>query len=168
MIQDKVFREDLYYRLNVVPLTIPPLRERKEDILALIVSYLNHFNKKYGTGKSFAPQTIDYLLKYNWPGNVRELINTLERLAVTVVDELILPEDLPQVIVGKNGEVFYETVQSLTQAVASLEKNMIIKALQEHKSTRKAAKALFISQSALMKKAAKYGIKYEKQWDAVN
>ncbi|MFZ5650343.1 MAG: sigma 54-interacting transcriptional regulator [Bacillota bacterium] len=165
MVQERLFREDLYYRLNVVPLTIPPLRDRKEDILALIVHYLNYFNKKYETGKSLHPNTIDILLKYHWPGNARELINTLERLVVTMADDMIFQEDLPSFLMQGGDEIINEPAASLEKAVCNLEKLMILKALKEHKSTRKAAEALKISQSAVIKKAKKHGIRYDKYWD---
>jgi len=164
LVQQNLYREDLYYRLNVVPINIPPLRERKEDILALIVMYLNYFNKKYGMGKSLAPKTMDALLKYEWPGNVRELINTLERLMVTIVEDVISPEDLPPHIVQDERNQNYMQTSSLKDAVSQLEKSMIIEALKKYKTTRKAAQFLRISQSALVKKANKYGIKHEMKW----
>jgi PAS domain S-box-containing protein len=164
LVQQNLYREDLYYRLNVVPINIPPLRERKEDILALIVMYLNYFNKKYGMGKSLAPKTMDALLKYEWPGNVRELINTLERLMVTIVEDVISPEDLPPHIVQDERNQNYMQTSSLKDAVSQLEKSMIIEALKKYKTTRKAAQFLRISQSALVKKANKYGIKHEMIW----
>ncbi|MGL5512423.1 MAG: sigma-54 interaction domain-containing protein [Sporomusa sp.] len=93
MVQENLFREDLYYRINVIPVEIPPLRERPEDILALIDMFLQELNRKYGYKKSFAPKTIDALLSYQWPGNVRELRNIVERLLVTSTEDQVSLED---------------------------------------------------------------------------
>lgn len=164
LVHQNQYREDLYYRLNVVPLNIPPLRYRKEDVLALIVMYLNFFNKKYDMGKSFAPKAMDVLLEYDWPGNVRELINTLERLMVTIVEDVISIEDLPPDVVQIQSKQSFMHTSSLKDAVSELERSMITEALKKYKTTRKAAEYLGISQSALVKKANKYGITYDKQW----
>ncbi|NSW82938.1 MAG: sigma 54-interacting transcriptional regulator [Syntrophothermus sp.] len=89
MVEQKVFRSDLYYRLNVIPLHIPPLRERPEDIIVLANKYLEELNRKYGFNKKLSLQAIQEFLKYNWPGNVRELRNVVERMAVTSVSDLL-------------------------------------------------------------------------------
>jgi len=164
MVQQLQYREDLYYRLNVVPIKIPPLKERKEDILALIAMYLNFFNQKYGMGKSIAPRAMEALLEYHWPGNVRELINTLERLIVTINEDIISIEDLPSHMIVKNSGPKYLHDFPLKDAVAELERTLIIEALKKYKTTRKAAESLRISQSSLVKKASKYEIIFEKQW----
>ena len=83
MVSENLFREDLFYRLNVIPINIPPLRDRPEDILPLAQSFLSGYNKKYAFQKSFSAATIQAFLSYNWPGNVRELRNVVERLAIT-------------------------------------------------------------------------------------
>ena len=83
MVNQKKFREDLYYRLNVIPIVIPPLRERKEDIPGLILVLLDHYNKKFGFNKKFTPEVTRLLIKHDWPGNIRELENMIERLVVT-------------------------------------------------------------------------------------
>lgn len=162
MIKSKLFREDLYYRLNVVPIIIPPLRERTEDILPLTLYHLDHFARKHKIVKTLSPKTIEYLMSYSWPGNIRELINTLERLVVTVDYEIIEPHDLPQGLLSEIPEQHVNN--SLIDAVASLEKKLITKTLLEHKTTRKAATILGISQSSLIKKAKKYGILFQNQW----
>ncbi|AGL00083.1 sigma 54-interacting transcriptional regulator [Desulfoscipio gibsoniae] len=164
MVQQNQYRKDLYYRLNVVPVNIPPLKDRKEDILALIAAYLNLFNKKYGMGKSIAPRAMDLLLEYDWPGNVRELINTLERLMVTINEDVISVEDLPSFMTGINASHKYLRTASLKDAVAELERTLIVDALKKYKTTRKAAEYLGISQSALVKKANKYEVTYTKRW----
>jgi transcriptional regulator with PAS, ATPase and Fis domain len=95
MVENKQFRDDLYYRLNVVPVNIPPLRNRKEDIPALVVHFLQIFNRKYKMHKRIAPGIINIFMQYDWPGNVRELENLIERLAVITLNKIINIEDLP-------------------------------------------------------------------------
>jgi transcriptional regulator with PAS, ATPase and Fis domain len=93
MVTQKLFRHDLYYRLNVIPIFLPPLRERPEDILALAEKFLEEFNRKYGLKKELAPHAVQALLNYNWPGNVRELRNVIERLVVTTTGNHLDFED---------------------------------------------------------------------------
>lgn len=97
MVQDKTFREDLYHRLNVLPFTIPPLRERKEDIIPLAKRFLEGFNKRYNMAKVFSDAAYEILLSYRWPGNVRELRNVVERLSIMTPDAVITPADLTQI-----------------------------------------------------------------------
>lgn len=163
MVKDKLFREDLYYRLNEVPLVSPPLRERKEDIFPITASYLRHFNAKYKTDKILAPEVIDTFYQYEWPGNIRELVNTLERLVVTVAQDVIRVDHLPLQFLSKPQDELKKS-QSLPAMVAELQETLILNALKEQRSTRKAARVLGISQSALMKKIKKYGIVYEESW----
>ena len=89
------FREDLYYRLNVVPLKISPLRERKEDIVALSRHFLQYFNERYGFEKILSAELIDVMERYNWPGNVRELKNIVERMVVTSEENILKAEYFP-------------------------------------------------------------------------
>ena len=93
LVRENKFREDLYYRLNVVPITIPPLRERPGDILELAHAFLNDLNKKYGYNKAFSATILDGLTCYQWPGNIRELRNVVERLFITTVGDVITQED---------------------------------------------------------------------------
>jgi len=162
MVKSKLFREDLYYRLNVVPLLIPPLRERVDDILPLTQYHLEYFAEKHKITKILSPKTMECLMAYSWPGNIRELINTLERLVVTVDHDILEPQDLPQTLLSEIPEIHVNN--SLIDAVASLEKKLISKALLEHKTTRKAAIILGISQTCLIKKAKKNGIIFQNQW----
>ena len=83
MVENNLFREDLFYRINVIPISIPPLRDRPEDILVLAQKFLDELNKKYKNNKFFGPTISDSLRKYHWPGNVRELKNIVERLFIT-------------------------------------------------------------------------------------
>lgn len=89
MVENNEFREDLYYRLNIIPLKLPPLRERKEDIIALSNYFVEIYNKKYGTSKKLSQETMDKLINYSWPGNIRELKNVIERMAIVSEDEKI-------------------------------------------------------------------------------
>lgn len=93
-----LFREDLYYRLNVIPIEIPPLRERKDDITDLCINFLNDFNKKYGSNKYFTVSALEALKEYHWPGNVRELKNLVEHLIIITHDDKIDVMNLPSYI----------------------------------------------------------------------
>lgn len=95
MISQGTFREDLFYRLNVIHLTVPPLRERREDITGLAQYFLESFSKESTIARGFSPEAATMMVDYDWPGNVRELQNVIERLAVTSANESIKPEDLP-------------------------------------------------------------------------
>jgi DNA-binding NtrC family response regulator len=104
MVEEGNFREDLYYRLNVVPIDIPPLRNRKEDIIPLAYHFLDKNNKKYRTRKKFDVETCQLMERYSWPGNVRQLENAVEQMVIMTDDNNISPSILP-------GEVLQE-VQS--------------------------------------------------------
>ena len=95
MVQRGTFRADLFYRLNVVPMTIPPLRQRKEDIIPLIMVFLTKYNQKYHQKRVLAPEVIDIFQAYSWPGNVRELENIVERLVVISIGDTVSAENLP-------------------------------------------------------------------------
>jgi DNA-binding NtrC family response regulator len=142
------FREDLFYRLNVVELTIPPLRERPEDILALAI----HFIAIFSEGRArFSAATIEQLERYSWPGNVRELRNAMERAALLSRGELILPEHLPARIreAAENSAAKTATGHRLDE----LQNEAIAQALQKHKFNRTdTAKSLGISRRALIYK----------------
>ena len=160
MIQEKTFREDLYYRLNVVPINVPPLRERPEDILPLIHSNLEKYNNQLGENKTLEPAALAVLLHYSWPGNIRELQNIVERLILTTRDNLITEENLP-VFIRTSAEA--QPVQSMehTSLRASMEraeKEVLTRALAEYKSTRAIAKALQVSQPTIVRKLHKYGL----------
>ncbi len=156
MVKQNTFREDLYYRLNVVPVCIPPLRERKEDIVPLIIFFLNKFNKKYGLNKKISPEVIQNMLKYDWPGNIRELENTVERLVVTSDRNLIQLEDMKEKT--RIEDINHNNPKILPVVLEETEKKLIYQALQHCKTTREMADILGISQSAVVKKMKKYGI----------
>ncbi len=160
LVEKGKFREDLFYRLNVVPIEIPPLRERKGDIMLLAYNFLEKNNSKYTKEKSFDKRSIEALESYNWPGNVRELQNIIERLVVVDDDKYITHDDVIKIL-GRNNNFDYIKNKSLKEAVYSLEKKMIEDALRDYKSTYKAAKALGVSQPTVFRKATAFGIKLE-------
>lgn len=162
MVREKKFREDLYYRLNVIPIKIPPLRERKDDILPLAINFLEKINKKYNRNCKLSKQTCYLLEKYNWPGNVRELKNIIERLVIISDDDLISHTFLPdflkeEVIVNKSGNSITD-IMPLHIAKENIEVELIKKALEKYGSLRKASNALGISHSTLIRKARQYAI----------
>lgn len=155
-----LFREDLYYRLNVFPIKVLSLRERKEDISILSYYFISEFNKKYNKKKIMQSNAIEVLERYNWPGNVRELKNIIERLIVINDAAIITKEDVIGVLdCGVHSEHQDNENITLKEAVNLLEKNIIEKALKKYGSTYKAAKVLGITQSAVVKKAKALGIK---------
>ena len=155
------FREDLYYRLNVIPIKIPPLRERKADIDMLTYKFLEKFTEKYNKNKEFESAAIDALEYYTWPGNVRELENTVERLVI-IKDEGIITRNDVVTILGTD-KFPYDAIENenvfLKDAVKIVEKNIIEKALKKYKSSHKAAKVLGITQTTVLRKAKALGIK---------
>ena len=160
MIREKAFREDLYYRLNVVPMTIPPLRQRKEDVIPIALELLTRYNTAYGYQKWIHPEVMDCLLNYDWPGNIRELENTIERLVVTSMDDCITKDAMAEI---KSIDV-HPAQSGLTSLKAFLEKEenrLLEEAYRLMGSTRKAAAVLGISQSSMVKKMKKYGIEIQ-------
>lgn len=152
------FREDLFYRLNVVPIEIPPLRERKEDIVLLINYFWRKLNRKYGTSRKIEVDVYDVLTLYQWPGNVRELENCVERLMVTVDKDMLQVEDLPYYLVNYLPADTGETqLMPLNQAVDHLERKMIMNAYKLYKNTYKVAEVLGVSQSTVVRKLKKFG-----------
>lgn len=144
------FRRDLYYRLSVVPIHVPPLRERKGDILPLIEFFLQKLNKKYGTNKEFMWEAKDYFLKYQWPGNVRELRNVVERSYVLEQGDLIGLQ-----IIGKNTEIMnceLEEIVNLKEYLAQIEQSYIQKAYKKYGNIREAAASLGMKKSSFANK----------------
>ena len=161
LVTENRFREDLYYRLNVVPINVPPLRERPEDILPLINKYLEEYNKKLNEHKQIDQNALAVLLKYDWPGNIRELQNIIERLILTCREDIITADELPGFIketTNESGEEFSSGPMSLGNSLAKAEKKILSDALNKYKSTRAIAKALGISQPTVVRKLHKYGL----------
>lgn len=165
MVKEGKFREDLFYRLNVVPIHIPPLRERREDIIPLIKHALQKYNQKFNEQKRIDPNAMDILVKYKWPGNVRELENIIERLVITTRNDIILPYHLPKYITSVEGEDDEDTIDikipikmNLKNAIEEVEKQILQNAAIKHKTTRQIAKALGVSQPTIVRKMNRYNI----------
>lgn len=156
LIEQGLFREDLYYRLNVIELNVPPLRERPEDIIPLTYYFLNQFNKKYEQNRLISQESIHVLRSYSWPGNVRQLQNIIER-AVVMSDSIIQPFDLPHDL-HRSSEPFVQVAspRSLDAALEEVEKNLVVQSYEKNPSTRKVAKDLHISQTKASKLIRKY------------
>ena len=162
MIKEGRFRPDLYYRLNIVPIAIPPLRERPEDVFPLLYHFLTKFNKQHTQSRRFSAEVLDLLQNYDWPGNIRELENLVERLVIVAKKNEILLNDLPEKIRRKiqAEEKLIKMIdgESLTQMLWRIEKEVLEETYRIHGNTRKTAKALGITQSLLMRRFKRYGI----------
>ncbi len=159
------FRRDLYYRLSVLPIHVPALRDRSEDIFPLLHYYLKKCNRKYYTTKSISNDVLDLLKNYTWPGNIRELENLVERMVIISKADIIQVHDLPEEIRNTNKfeNLFsFESAFSLNEKIKQIETELILKAYRLHGTTRKAADALGITQSSLMRRVKKYGIQLPK------
>ena len=156
------FREDLYYRLNVITLTIPPLRERREDIPLMAKHFLERFaEKNHKDIKGFTPQGMDRLLRYDWPGNVRELMNAVERGVVLSRSEYLDEEDLPLIQKETMADEASPAEESLTGALSleEVERATILKTLSRSGGNKsEAARRLGITRKTLHKKLKKYGM----------
>lgn len=143
------FREDLFYRLSVVPVVIPPLRERPEDILGLLHHFLERFCQRYNLRRHLTNEAVTHLLEYHWPGNVRELENMVERLVVTASGEEIRAEDLPPLLRGlrHDARVVVMGLMPLDDAYREVERQLFQTAARQLGSTRRVAKALAVSQA---------------------
>ena len=169
MVAEGKFRQDLYYRINVITLTQPPLRERMGDIPLLLQHYLHEFTTQ--TGKkvtAISEQAVQLLQRYSWPGNVRELVNIVERAVVLSKQPIIGVEDLPEMI--RRGVNTPDGAQSrlgaanLKSALANPERQILIEALENNGWNRQnTAEMLGINRTTLYKKMKKYGIEFEKQ-----
>lgn len=160
LVEQGLFREDLYYRLNVIPIKIPALRERRADIPLLTTHFLQLANDKYSFHKKISEQAMIKLQNYSWPGNVRELENTVERLVIVAGKDLIDAEDIKSII----PEMQFDIVPSgnekkLKDIMESVEKEVFRRVLEEQKTTRKIAEELGIDQSTVVKKLKKYQLR---------
>lgn len=171
-IKEGHFREDLYYRLNVFPITVPSLAERRADISILIHDFINQYAREHSIKIALSPEVISYFESYAWPGNVRELYNVIERLLILYPNKLIKLEDLPRSILRpthNSHQLLTNTVTEtllkeggqfdLKQHLAQLELKLITEALQNCRGVvARAAKTLGLRRTTLVEKMKKYGI----------
>lgn len=162
LIRQGTFREDLFYRLHVIPIEVPPLRKRKKELILLIQHYIDFFNQTYELNRTVSLEALELLQHYQWPGNIRELKNVMERIVIMAATDTIEPSDLPAEIrhTSKDPGLLGETIIPLKEAVERVEKHYILKAIKEFKTTRKAAEALKISQPTIVQKM--------KRWDQID
>jgi two-component system response regulator AtoC len=163
-VKEGSFREDLYYRLNVIPVFLPPLRDRKEDIPLLVDHFIKMFNKEFGKQiKGFTEEAMKFLTSYKWPGNIRELRNVMERLIVLVKDNIISHKKLPLDILMQNQpepDQIEQKLILLKQARHQFEKEYIIGALEKNRwNQTKTAKFLGVHRNTLLLKIKELGIK---------
>lgn len=161
MVRQKQFRSDLFYRLNVLKINIPPLRDRVEDIIPLVNFFLDKFNKKYSAAKRISGDLYRILEGYSWVGNVRELENLIERLVVICERDEITADYLPEEIKKATIEIAAERIseeKDYRQAKEEFEKEFFRRAIEKFKTSRRAAERLGIDHSTIVKKAAKYGL----------
>lgn len=165
MVKQGDFREDLYYRLNVIPIHVPSLRDRLEDIPLLVRHFLIHFNQRYNYRKEIEPEVYEVLMQYNWPGNIRELENLIERLVVTSSAEKIGLNQLPSYLFNtkdtfndNDGPVTVNRIIPLKNAVEYVEKTMLEKTFMITDSYYKAAQILGVDASTVSRKARKYQV----------
>jgi PAS domain S-box-containing protein len=161
-VADGTFREDLYYRINVLPITIPSLTERKEDIPDLADKFLKIYNEKYDSHKRISLSAYEALLMYSYPGNIRELKNIMERLVILSESEEITSHDMQRLIKTVKTVNDISTTDTkfkivpLKQGVENYEKQLLKAAAEKYKTTREQAKALEVDQSTIVKKRKKY------------
>jgi two-component system, NtrC family, response regulator AtoC len=161
-IENGNFRQDLFYRLNVIPIHLPPLRERKEDIPALTKHFLHKFSVKRGIAMEISPEAMQYLIDYSYPGNVRELKNIIERVSVLARDQVITPADLPADFVDSGLKDTESSALNLSAAMALAEKDCILRALRQTQGKRaKAAELLGISRKNLWEKLKQHQFTYD-------
>ncbi|NPV70277.1 MAG: sigma 54-interacting transcriptional regulator [Firmicutes bacterium] len=157
MVDEGRFREDLYYRLNVVMVRIPPLRERRDDIPPLVLNLLARLNSKYGLDKRISPRAMDRLIQYHWPGNVRELENVVEQAVVLTEGDVIEPESLPAAIISAtSGPTGNAAPVSYRATMREAEKSLLLHALTTWGNPTKAAEALGMHRTTFIRKAARH------------
>jgi PAS domain S-box-containing protein len=162
LVEQGKFRKDLYFRLNVIPINIPPLRERTDGIPPLVYRFLSRCNVKYGMNKMISSETVDILQRYSWPGNIRELENLIEQLVIITPGNCIMPENLPAHIrQSQNQEsnkqkIVVNGIPKYKEALEEVEKQLYLKAYQRHNNTYKIAEALGVSQPTVVRKLKKY------------
>ncbi|MGN0711888.1 MAG: sigma-54 interaction domain-containing protein [Anaerovoracaceae bacterium] len=167
LVEEGKFREDLYYRLNICSIDVPPLRERRDDIICLAQTFVEKYNKRYGIYKNLTDSALRRLTQYEWPGNVRELENKMHRIVInspgniidiadvdSIINEHIYSEMLPDI----NDSLGSSSGINFAEFIKSQEVKLLEHALKQEGSTRKAAAYLNMTQAQLMRKKQKYGL----------
>ncbi len=164
LVQEGKFREDLYYRIKVVPIYVPPLRERKDDIIELANHFINHFNKEFKKHvKGFSPIAMKMIMQYDWPGNIRELRNVIERAMIFEDEDMIMVERLPAEIIASSGKTYNTSNFEIKLPpegidIEEVEKELIRQALMMTKGNQsKAARLLNIGVDAMRYRMKKFG-----------
>ena len=157
LVEEGRFRKDLYYRLNVINIEVPPLRDRRDDILPLAQHFIEKFNQRYGKNKALSMELGRVLRSLDWPGNIRELENLIENLVVLVQSDVLLPEDLPPRYheAGADGsapQVVVNGLLPLKEAVRQVERQLLRLAQEQYTTTREIARALGVDQSTISRK----------------
>lgn len=162
MVEGGTFRRDLYYRLNLIPLHIPPLRERGDDIPLLAVHFLEKFNAKHGKKKELTDEAMQIMKEYPWPGNIREMENLLERLVIIGEEHWLTAPRLMAILENGDGAALRldPSGASLKDMVADYEKKLLKEALTRYGTTYKTAQALNTSQPTVARKAKLYGLEW--------
>jgi DNA-binding NtrC family response regulator len=167
MVKDGTYREDLYYRLNVIPINLPPLRERREDIPLLVQKFVEHFCETHKLDlKTVSPQVMKGLMSYDWPGNVRQLENLVERMvALSGTRPAILPSDLPAEIQNRDSLNFVPLIEipeegiNFQNVVTDMERELILQSLRKTNGNKKlAAKLLNLKRTTLIEKIKRIGL----------
>lgn len=152
------FRDDLYYRLNVVSLKLPPLRNRTDEILPLATRFINFFNKRHGQNKQLTLELINALEAYEWPGNIRELKNTIENMVVVGQNDYLHESDLPWNREKNLGKINQMSGRTLKEYMDAYEKSILMEARDKYRTTERIGKELGVDQSTISRKMKKYGI----------
>lgn len=159
MMEKGEFRQDLFYRLNVLNIQIPPLRERREDIAPLILNFLEKFNKKYKKKKVFTNEAVRVLTEYDWPGNIRELENLVENLVILVKQDEITTQHLPENLFSStlcDDKIIVKGIIPLKKAIEIVESQIVNNAKKKCDTTRQMAKVLGVNQSTVIRKLKQY------------
>jgi len=168
MVAQNLFRADLFYRLNVVPIHIPPLRERRDDIVPLTLHFLKKFNRKYNINKRFDPEVLQKFERHEWSGNVRQLENLVERLIILNEDEVLTVKHLPFSEADDSGHlplsIQVNEPVSLEKAVEMVEKELLMKTIKAYPSIRQAAKILGVTHPTVLNKIQKYNLTRKSGW----
>jgi len=163
MVEKGTFRLDLYYRLNVIPIHVPAVRERKDCLVPLIRHYIDHFCLINHESRRLSRAAVDALCNYSFPGNVRELMNICERLVVMSETEVIDMVDLPVQVVGSvkarlPEEMDWPETVTLQEALETVERNLLTKARERYRSQSRIAEVLGVNQSTIARKLKRYGL----------